>query len=256
MTKEETILQKHILDLADQAWKRDIPTFTDFLTLHEQNIFHSIKSRLNFIHCRLYGGYEQAERQMLGFLPDAFCFDEETEKAVFPLSALAIRPLNAKFSEQLSHRDYLGSLMNLGVERSKMGDILIDEQGAILLCSRDMADYLSHELTRVRHTTVSCTPMEAAELHFTPRTEEITGSVASVRLDALLSAAFPGSRSTMTGYIEGGQTFVNGRQVLKSSYEPPEGAMISVRGCGRVCYKGVVGGTRKGRTVVLLEKYI
>ncbi len=256
MTKEETIFQKHLLDLSEQSWNKDIPVFSDFLDLNEQNIYHSLKSRLSHIHCRLFGGYEFAERQMLGFLPDAFCFDETSEIQLFPLTALHVTFQDPRFAESLSHRDYLGSLMNLGIERRLVGDILVEDTGAYVFCTREMAGYLSENLLKVKHTLVHCEEAEVTNISYHPNIETLHASVSSLRLDSLLGAALTGSRSSLSGLITAGQVYVNGRQVVKASYEPPSGAIISVRGQGRFRYVDTVHQTKKGRLMVHLEKYV
>lgn len=277
MTKEEEVLKRHLLDLADMAWQRNIITFSDFLNLNEQNIYHNTRKEFCFVQSKTFGGYESAERQMVAFIPDALSYTAENAVSEwtddtagegaytcgslpgnynFPLRCLKICPLNIKFSEELSHRDYLGSLMNLGVDRSKLGDILIQDGSAYLFCEEKMADYLRTELTRVRHTTVNAQICDCADLHYEPKLQEITGSVASVRLDALLSLAFHTSRSSLIGLIEGGKTFVNGRLVTSNGCRLKEGDLVSVRGYGRFRYCGVSASSRKGRSFVKLEKYV
>lgn len=265
MTREEELFQKRLLDLADMAWQRSIVTYTDFLNLNEQNIYHDSLQKLSFIQSESFGGYESAERQMVAFIPDALSHDRGyfsddanpgQPTCAFPIACIKISPLNAKFSDKLTHRDYLGSLMNLGIDRSKTGDIVIREQDAWLFCQEKIADYLASELTRVRHTTVNCRICSLSEVHYEPSLQELTGTVASVRLDALLSLAFHTSRSSLTGLIEGGKTFVNGRLITSNGYHVKDGDIISVRGYGRFRYEGIVSATKKGRYLVRIQKYV
>lgn len=258
MTREDELFQKRLLDLADAAWKRNSITFSDFLNLNEQSIYHDTQSKLSFIESRMFGGYECAERQMIAFIPDAllFCNDSETADSLFPIRCLKIRPQNPRFAETLTHRDYLGSLMNLGIDRGKLGDIVLQDQDAWLFCEEKLAGYLEKELTRVRHTSVICETAKQALTGWQPKLEKITGTVASVRLDALLALAFRSSRSSLSGLIEGGKTFVNGRIMTSGGYRPREGEIVSVRGYGRFRYCGVSeNATKKGRYYVTLEKY-
>ena len=117
MEKDEFFL-KRIRELANLSWQRDIVTFSDFLNLNEQNIVSSLKHQFPQIVMETSGGYENAERQMVAFHPDALAFTWE-----YPIDCLRIEPKALKFSEELSHRDYLGALLNLGVDRSVIGDI-------------------------------------------------------------------------------------------------------------------------------------
>ena len=119
-----------------------------------------------------------------------------------------------------------------------------------------MAPFISENLTRIRHTTVSVSQVELGEFHYEPQYKEITGTVASVRLDRLLSMAFGASRSSLTGLIEGGKVFVNGKLVTSNGYQPKEGDLISVRGMGRFRYQGGGGQSKKGREYVTLLRYI
>lgn len=257
MTKEEEVFQRHLLDLADLAWKRSITVYTDFLNLNEQNIFHDIQQSFSGVQTKTFGGYDCAERQMVAFIPDALSYDSSFDREnTFPIRCLKISPKNVRFSEELTHRDYLGALMNLGVERSKLGDIALCGTDALLFCEANMAEYLEQELTRVRHTAVSCREIDCKTLHYEPKLQEITGSVASVRLDALISLAFGMSRSSLAGLIESGKTFVNGRLTTSNGYHLKERDLISVRGYGRFRYCGVRSESKKGRLFVRLEKYV
>ena len=256
MTREEELFRRRLLDLADTAWNRVIITYTDFLNLNEQNIYHDTLGQLSFLESRSYGGYEYAERQMIAFIPDALLNVLGEQLPPYPIACLEIKPLNTKFSDPLSHRDYLGSLMNLGIERSRTGDIVLYEDGAFLFCHEKITAYLCSELTRIRHTTVTCRFCRPDELHYEPHLEEITGTVASVRLDALLSLAFRTSRSSMVNLIEGGKTFVNGKMITSNGYHLKSGDIISVRGYGRFRFCEVAGATKKGRNLVKLQKYL
>ena len=137
----------------------------------------------------------------------------------YPFKALQVLPLNRKFSEDLTHRDYLGSILNLGIDRSKTGDILIENNTAILFAHDDIVSFLCSELTRIRHTSVKTEELPSFDIQYTPKYEELTGTVASVRLDSLLSLAFSSSRTKLSGLIEGGRVLLTGNllQVMATS---------------------------------------
>lgn len=259
MNKEEELFQKRLLDLANQADIRNIITYSDFLNLNELNIFHSSAKELSFVKRQLFGGYEFAERQIAAFIPDALSYIYETEEEIqrqFPIVCVKIVPLNEKYAENLNHRDYLGAILNLGIERSTIGDILVDGTNTYVFCHKKMADFLCKELTRVKHTTVALSCMELQKMDYTPKYELIKGSVASVRLDSLLSLAFGSSRSKLTELIEAGKVFVNGKLVTSNGYKIKEQDIVSARGLGRFKYIGNATSTRKGRLFVEIEKYI
>lgn len=250
MTKEELQMEKRLLDLANAAYEKGVPLYSDFLNLNERSIFESLRPKLSFIHCESFGGYKQAERQMVAFLPDAPVFLE------YPFVCLKISPLQAKFSESLSHRDYLGAILGTGIERCKLGDVLTEDQGAYVFVQEKLADYLCRELYQVRRTSVSLTIANEFPADYEPKSQEVKGTVASVRLDSLLSLAFNSSRSSLTGLIEGGKVFVNGKLITSNGYGPKEGDVISVRGMGRFTYVSAGGQSKKGRNYVTVKRYI
>lgn len=251
MNKEELMLRKRLVELSNQAYSRDIVTFSDFLNLNELHILHTTPKDMLLTRYETYGGYDMSERQMAAFLPDALYYTH-----FYPIQILTIEPLQKKFAESLTHRDYLGAVLNLGIERSKIGDIIVMEQCAYLFVHESLADFICSDLTRIRHTSVMVTKKDAEDFSYTPKYEEITGTVASVRLDSLLSLAFNSSRSKLVALIEGGKVFTNGKLMTTNSYQVKEGDIISVRQMGRFKYNGILSQTKKGRYYVSLYKYI
>ena len=251
MNKEEVMLQKRLIELSNLSYKRDIVTFSDFLNLNELNILHTTPKDLFPSRYETYGGYEPAERQMVAFLPDALYYDYQ-----YPISVLRISPANRKFAEELTHRDFLGGILHLGIERSCLGDLLVEDSVCHVFVTDTMADFICEELTRIRHTVVKTEKIDGESFSFTPRLETVKGTVASVRLDTVLSVAFPLSRSRMTGLVEGGKVFVNGKLITSNGYRLKEGDIISVRGMGKLVYQGVLSETKKGRQYIQVGKYI
>ena len=251
MNKDEILFRKRLIELSNQAYRRDIVVFSDFLNLNELNILHTTPKDMFPTRYETYGGYDLSERQMVAFLPDALYYDYE-----YPMQIIEIKPLNAKFSEELSHRDYLGSLMNLGIERNKMGDILLMEDRAILFIREEICSYIAENLTKIKHTIVQTNIMNITDISYEPKFELIKGNVASVRLDTVLTTAYPMSRSKMTAYIEAGKVFVNGKLVTSNGYHLKEHDIISVRGLGRIQYEEILGSTKKGRYMVSVKKFI
>lgn len=249
MDKNE-FFTKRIRELANISFQRDIVTFSDFLNLNERNIVNSLDFRSSSVIVESFGGYDNAERQMVAFHSDALVYPWE-----YPIDCLRIRPRAAKFSESLTHRDYLGAVLNLGVDRSVVGDILTEEKEAYLFCLSKMTDFFLENLFRIRHTEVMIEKIENPADLPKPKMESISGTCASVRLDSLISLAFQSSRSSMVAFIEGGLVFVNGRLITSNGYEPKEGDIISVRGKGRFLYDGITRQTKKGRYSVRILRY-
>ena len=250
MNKEEILLQKRLTELSRVAYHRGIVTFSDFLNLNELNILHTTPKDQWMTRYETFGGYGFSERQMAVFLPDALYYEYQ-----YPIQAIQITPSSRKFAEELSHRDYLGAVMNLGIERSKIGDILTQDGSAILFVNEDLASYITEQLTRVKHTVVNAAPVFDFREDYQPDYETIKGSVASIRLDTVLSLAFPLSRSKLTSYIEAGRVFVNGKLISSNGYRLKEGDIISVRKMGRILYDGILSETKKGRYMITVRKF-
>lgn len=257
MEKEE-LFQKRMLELSKKAYFRGILTYSDFLDLNQQNILHSQMHTLEDTGIRvcMFGGYETAERQMAAFVPDAFCYEENMNlEEEFPISCIRISPLYKKFSDVLTHRDYLGSILNLGLDRSKIGDILLKQDCAYVFCHSSICGFLLEEICRIKHTSVLAEKiLEKAELP-APEREEISGTVASPRLDSVIALAFQTSRSSMISFIEGGKVFVNGKSVVSNGYVIKDGDIISVRGKGKFQFGSVTCKTKKNRYHVVLYRY-
>lgn len=254
MDKEEQIFLNHLHDLADACYHRSIPTYTDFLNLNEQTVFLSHLSEFSFVRYVLDGGFDSAERKIVCFLPiyeEDFARDETA-----PFAALKISSTAGKFSVSCTHRDYLGAVLNLGIDRSKIGDFIVGEKEAYVLCMRNIADFLIQELTSVKRNPVIAQIAPLSELEGKQQFTEIQGTVASLRLDSLLSVMLHTSRSKALPYISSERVFINGKVCTSSSAEPKPGNVISVRGEGKFIFEGVISETKKGRILVRLQKYV
>lgn len=249
--EKDQLFEKRMMELGKKAYYRGILTFSDFLDLNQQNILHSLSFRDTGVQVKTFGGYESAERQMAAFVPDALSYEQ-----AYPIACIKVQPLNRKFSEELTHRDYLGAILNLGIERSKTGDILLDDSCGYIFCCESMADFLTEELVRIRHTSVLARRLSQEEPLPSPKREEISGTVASPRLDSVIALAFGSSRSSILGLIEGGKVFVNGKSVVSNGYGIKDGDIVSVRGKGKFQFGSVTNKTKKNRYHVILYRYV
>ena len=251
MNKEESMLQKRLIELSRLAYNRGIVVFSDFLNLNELNILHTTPKDMFLSQYETYGGYDLSERQMAVFLPDALYYDYE-----YPVRTIEVMPANKRFAEELNHRDYLGALMNLGIERCKIGDIIVEDQRAVIFVKEEMAEYVMDNLTKIRHTNIKTALSDQFAMDYEPQYEELKGTVSSIRLDSVLALAYPVSRSKITPQIEAGKVFVNGKLITSNGYRLKEGDIISVRKTGRISYQGILSETKKGRYMVSVRKYI
>lgn len=226
--------------------------FTDFLNLDELHMVNSQNYSELGVNLVTSGGYEFAERQIAAFIPDALSFETNSD---FPITCLHVQIKALRFAEKLSHRDYLGSILGLGLERNVLGDILVEETGAYVFCLDRMADYLRENLCSVRRTSVLVETVTDPGEFPMPQLTPVKGTVASCRLDCLIALAFRVSRSSAVPWIEGGQVFVNGKLITTNAYTPKEGDIISVRRMGRFRFESAGGTTKKGRQQVLLYRY-
>lgn len=252
MNTEEEFLQKRIIDLANQSYRNNIYTFTGFLNPAQQDLFYRSLSEIGGVEYRLFGGVEGCERQILRFGGEESLGYEEP----FPISCIEIKPLMAKFADTLSHRDFLGALMNLGVERTTLGDIFLDGKTGYVFCLKKVEEYIVENLTRIRHTTVKCTVLEEVPGAVEPKLEPVNLIVSSLRLDGIIARYFHLSRSRSLLLFREKKIFVNGRCMENNSGICKEGDVVSVRGYGKFIYKGCVHETKKGNLSIVLEKYV
>lgn len=256
MKEQDLLFEKRLDDLAHTSYYREITVYTDFLDLNELHIVHSFQEKNHGVRILFFGGYEGAERQIAAFLPDALsCNEYKDLTPVYPIDCLKISPVSRKFSEQLTHRDFLGALIHLGIDRCKLGDLVLKDQDCFLFCHSHMTEFILQNLEKVKHTNVKLEqifdPMEMPQ----PEFKEIQGTVASVRLDSMIALAFSSSRSSMLGLIEGGKVFVNGRLTVSNGYPLKPQDIVTVRGYGKFKYEGVKNMTKKGRCAVIINRY-
>lgn len=258
--KEELIIKKRLLESAQLAFQKEIVVYTDFLGLAEQNLFYSALREFPAVSYSCYGGTSSAERFCIAFdgreAVSALTKTEPEEYYLYPIVCVAITPSSLKYSDALTHRDYLGALLHLGITRAKIGDIFVKKECAYVFCTESIAEFICKELCTVKHTMVHCEITTPEEELLQPELKEITSTVASLRLDAFLSVAFQASRSSLTAFIDGGKTYINGRLVTKAGQQLDEGDVVSVRGKGRFIVVEVKNMTKKGRIVVTINKYI
>lgn len=247
----DELFEKRITELADLAFTRGIVTFSDFLDLHQQHILHSVNWRDHGVRVETSGGYETAERQMAAWIPDALCYEWE-----YPCVCVQIEPLSMKFAGEMNHRDFLGSILSLGIDRSVTGDLIVRGKTAQIFVEEQISDFLINELTRVRKTPVRAFLVESADDTFLPETEERTGSVASVRLDSVTALAFGLPRGEMNTLIREGRVFVNAKLVTSNGHPLRPGDLISVRGHGKCRYEGEGHITKKGRVTIRVSRFI
>lgn len=249
--RENALFEKRFVDLSRQADQKGIVCFSDFLTIHELHILKDAAPRL-YGTFKVSGGYPNAERQMAAFLPDALSFSWK-----YPIDCIEILPAYPKFAQELTHRDILGALMSLGLERSRLGDIVVDECRYYLFVKSEMSPYILEELREIRHTSVKCRLVEPeAAGRITPRMAEHQSTITSNRLDNIVAAFTGRSRSQAVTLIQSGKISVNGNECLHNTYICKSDDVISIRGVGKFIFDGVTGETRKNRIRIVYRQYL
>ena len=250
MNEEERLLLGRVWDKYDQCRRRNIPACTEFLSPQEQaaaeRLLRALGAEDGYI---LWGGYDGAERRQIHFLPDW-----ETEP-----DYEAIRCLRCTFYEQgqLTHRDFLGSLMGLGLTREKIGDILVSDQSADVVVSRSVADHLLREWTAAGRTALHVAEIDPSELRVpVQKTKILRDTVSSLRLDSVVSIGFSTSRGKAGEAVESGRVQVNWTDCQKPDRLLRQGDVITVRGAGKCKLTEVGGATKKGRIFITVERYL
>ena len=249
--KELQMLKKRFEDLANKAYTQNIFTFTDFLGLSEQDEFWKAEATLRYAGVKLFGGTENADRVMIRFGDaDSLGYDVD-----FPIVCVHITPLLAKFAQNLSHRDFLGALMNLGIERSALGDIKVGDKEAFLFCKETIAPFICENLSKIAHTNVKCLVTENYKQFVEEEPEQKLLQVASLRLDAVLAKVYNISRGECLQMFQAGKVFVNGRLCENNSKQLKDGEVVNLRGFGKFIFEGSKSETRKGKMNVEVRIY-
>ena len=245
LDSRHSIMFAHIFDMAEKCDKISRAVYGDFLSENSQAELLQRESCLPMKPV-LFGGFEDAERKMVAFLP-------EFEEPLFPI--MAVRLTSPRMGA-LSHRDFLGSILSLGIKREKCGDIIINDDSCYILLHEDVASFVASSLTRVgkegvRAELVSLDAVPVPKRTFKP----ITGTVSSLRLDAVVSLFAGKGRGKASEMVTGGIVFVNGILAQKCDMRLSDGDVISVRGKGKATLS--LGGTsKKDRFFITLNAWM
>ena len=228
--------------------RRGTPRFLGFFDESQSAAARQICARSG-IETLFYGGYDGAERTMLGIFPDG----NNSACEAFPISALGF---SYRASATLTHRDFLGTILSCGVERDVVGDILCGNGVTVVFVERGMAGFLSSQITKVGGEGIKVIENYDGALPGERRTEPVRCSVASMRLDCIVAAAAGLSRESAASVIKCGRVSLNHREYQSVSHTVENGDILSIRGVGRFRVTGTGALTRKGRLAVVVEKYI
>ena len=248
---EDRVLLAKIWDKISAGMRKNIPANSSFLTLREidmcRYLFGSQEGLFPF------GGYEGAERQMLIYLPEYLEVDSLYEEDS-PLVCLRATFFDG---DAPSHRDFLGALMGAGIARETIGDICVGKGQCDFFVTAEIAPYILQNFTGAGRTKVHLERIPLSEVSVPePETKEIRDTVASVRLDSIISSGFRIGRSAAAQYVTAGKAAIDGLPCEKPDKTVDEGTKISVRGLGKIKLRSVGGQTKKGRISIIIERYI
>lgn len=247
MEKEEVLFLRHMLDKDKLCHSKNILTSTGFLDTHQQGLVFEHKSEF-FCPFVLWGGYEDAERKVLFFLPD---YLEEV-----PTDEIAVVKADFAKGVKLAHKDFLGSALGLGIKRENTGDILICEDFAQIFILPKLSDFFLTNYTNAGRQSLSCSIISTDEVVLPVQETQLkTVTLASMRGDCIISALFSISRSKATELIEKGRVFVNDMPFLKPDRPLNSGDKVKVTTSGRAIIEEIGGTSRKGRTFVTFKIY-
>ena len=242
VNKEDNMFLSGIYDNYLRAVKTSLPVFTGFMSERKQAMLTDAFSGAKDITLEFFGGYEGAERKMAVF--------HSGDELFWPFTILLAE---AKGKNKLTHRDYLGAIMSLGIKRDVVGDILIKDKTYVFV-KEEMAEYITANLEKAGKSPLTLEIADAGPENVENDGEEYFETVASLRLDAVAASGFNLARDKAKKLIESGRVTVNGRETVSVDYKVSEGDTVSARGFGRFKISEVKGLSKKGRIILSIYK--
>ena len=250
-TPEDRLLLAKLWDKINAGMRRNISAATCFLSPRELELSRYLFGDADGLHT--FGGYEGAERQMLIYVPEYMELDTLLEEDA-PLCCL-----RATFFEEdnLSHRDFLGALMGAGIGRETVGDICVGKGYCDFFVTTEIAPYILQSFTSAGRTKLSISQIPLADASIpAPEVKEIKDTLASLRLDSVISSGFRIGRSLAAQYVSAGKAAIDGLPCEKPDKAVTEGAKISVRGLGKIKLASIGNRTKKDRISVVIHRYV
>ena len=251
----ERLLLARALDKLELARQRNIPTCTGFLSPQERASVENLLNACGHPRHIFFGGYEGAERTVCAFLPDW----QEAEDWQGDGESCPVRALRCTWSggQKLTHRDFLGSILGLGLDREKVGDLLVTDGRCDVLALEEVADFLVFHMEQAGRVKLKCSPLPLDRLEPPAvETRTIRDTVSSLRLDAVAASGFSLSRGKAADLIASGRVQLNHRECGKPDHAVAQGDVLSCRGLGKCVLTEVGGPSKKGRILIVLERYV
>lgn len=250
-SSEDRVLLAKVWDKLNAGFRRDIPANSPFLSPRELEMTRYLFGDVEGLHA--FGGYGDAERKMLVYLPDYL------DEVYLTGEDSPVVCLRASFYEGDSpnHRDFLGALMGAGIARETVGDICVGKSSCDFFVTAEIAPYLLQNFTSAGRAKLHLETVPIAQASIPePEVKEIRDTVASIRLDSVIASGFRIGRSLAAQYVSAGKAAINGLPCEKPDKNVPEGAKVSVRGLGKIKLSAVNGHTKKGRISIIIHRYL
>lgn len=248
---EDRVLLAKLWDKINSGIRKNIPSNTAFLSPRELEMAKYLFGEAPGLYA--FGGYEEAERKMLVYLPDYL-----EEDSLFQEDSPVVC-LRASYYEkdELTHRDFLGSLMGAGIGRETVGDICVGKGSCDFFVTAEMAPYILQNFISAGRTKLHLQQISLSDAQNPqPEVKEIRDTLASIRLDSVISSGFRIGRSLAAQYVAAGKAAIDGLPCEKPDKPVCEGAKISVRGLGKIKLHTVNGTTKKGRISIIIHRYM
>lgn len=250
----DELIKKRFEELAKRAYTDNFYTFTNFLNQADLNTFNNIKKDLSYAGISLY-----SEDNDLDLERDIIRFGNEKDYGYsidYPVTCLEISPLLKKFSSDLTHRDFLGAIMNLGIKREMIGDIKVDDKTAYIFCMDVVAEFIKDNLTRVKNTVVKTNVSKDTIKSFKPQYKEYLDTVSSLRADIIIAAIFKLSRKDTLEFFSEKKIMLNGTVLENNSRVLKPKDKVSVRGKGKFVFNENDYVTKKGKSHINVSLYV
>ena len=250
-TPEDKLLLAKLWDKINAGIRKNIPANTCFLTPRELELARYLFGEAEGLFT--FGGYEDADRKMLIYLPEYLAEDSllSEDSPIVCLRATFYQ------GDSPSHRDFLGALMGFGLGRETLGDICVSKGSCDFFVTADIAPHILRDFTSAGRTKLrlEVIPLSQASIP-EPEVKEIKDTLASLRLDSVISSGFRIGRGLAAQYVAAGKAAIDGLPCEKPDKAIAEGMKISVRGLGKIKLASVNGRTKKDRISVVIHRYV
>lgn len=249
LSEEDNILLRSLSDKISLAQKHNSAKYTFFLNERQSELVETVLNTSEYENYYLYGGYDNAKRKVVGVNPPYSCANLQE----FPIKALTF---TYRKSDEISHRDVLGSLMALNIDRKTVGDIVVGNGKSVVFVYDTVADDILQNVRKIGRVGVKISEGFDSDIIPEDKFQEINGTVASLRLDCIISLALNISREKATDLIRRNGVTVNCQEQFSVSFVMKETDKFSIKGYGKFIFSSVNGISKKGRTHITILKYV